>query len=152
MLFHRGVHHHQAVMTGGEAVHLLRVRVGRAEVAQAQGRVASLVAHLLLMTTGVTEDGATMTMIGVHLVVNLARVAVALANRVRAVALHHQMMTIGVTEDGVTMMIGEALLVANLGRVVVARVRVERVARHQAVATTIGILRVLRENGNTMNG
>ena len=137
-------------MTGGEAAHLLQVRVGRAEVAQARGRVARLVAHLLLVTTGVMEDGATMTTIGVHLAVNQARADQALVNRVRVVALH-QMMTIGAMEDGVTTTIGVHPVV-NLGRVVAARVRVERVARHQAVATTIGILRVLRENGNTMNG
>ena len=139
-------------MTGGEAVHLLRVRVGRAEVAQARVRVASLVAHLLLMTIGVMEDGVMMTMMtGVHLAVNQARADQALANRVRVEAPLHQMMTIGVMVDGVTTTIGEALLVENLARVVVARVNLERaVARHHRMM--IGILHVLKDHGNTMNG
>jgi len=150
VLFHRGVHHHhQVVMIGG--VHLLRVRVGRAEVAQALGRVASQMAHLHLMTTGVMEDGVMMMMIGVHLAVNQARADQALANQVRVEAPLHQMMTIGVMEDGVTTTIGEALLVVNLARVAVARVRVERaVARHHRMM--IGILHVLKDHGNTMNG
>ena len=150
MLFHRGVHHPQVVMIGG--VHHLRVRVGRAEVAQARVRVASLVAHPLLMTTGVMEDGVMMTMMtGVHLAVNQARADQALANRVRVEAPLHQMMTIGVMVDGVTTTIGEALLVENLARVVVARVNLERaVDRHHRMM--IGILHALKDHGNTMNG
>ena len=149
MLFHRGVHHHQAVMIGGEAAHLLRVKVGRVEVAQALVRVASLVAHLLLMTIGVMEAGATMTMIGVLLAVNQARADQALANQVRVEAPLQQIMI--VIGDGVTTMIGEALLVVNLARVAVARVNLERaVARHHRMM--IGILHVLKGHGNTMNG
>ena len=151
MLFHRGVHHPQVVMTGGEAVHLLRVRVGRAEVAQARVRVASLVAHLLLMTTGVMEDGVMMMMTGVHQAVNQARADQALANQVRVEAPLHQMMTIGAMADGVTTTIGEALLVESRARVAVARVNLERaVARHHRMM--IGILHVLKGHGNTMNG
>ena len=149
MLFHRGGHHPQVVMIGGEAVHLLRVRVGRAEVAQALERVASLVAHLLLMTTGVMEDGVMMMIGGVHLAVNQARADQARVNRVRAVALRHQMMTM--LGAGVTTTIGEALLAENLARVVAARVNLERaVARHHRMM--IGILHVLKDHGNTMNG
>ena len=149
MLFHRGVHHHQAVMIGGEAAHRPRVRVGRAEVAQDLGRVASQMAHLLLMTIGVMEDGVMMTMIGVHLAVNQVRADQALANLARAVALH--LMTIGVMVDGVTTTIGEALLAENLARVVAARVNLERVAR-LVPQMTIGILHALKDHGNTMNG
>jgi len=139
------------VTIGGGVVHRLRVRVGRAEVAQARVRVASLVAHLLLMTTGVMEDGAMMTMIGVHLAVNQARADQALANQVRAVAPLHLMMMIGVMADGVTTTIGEALPVENLARAVAARVNLERaVARHHRMM--IGILHVLKDHGNTMNG
>ena len=148
MLFHRGVHHHQAVMIGGEAAHRPRVRVGRAEVAQDLGRVASQMAHLLLMTIGVMEDGVMMTMIGVHLAVNQVRADQALANLARAVALH--LMTIGVMVDGVTTTIG-VHLVENLARVVAARVNLERVAR-LVPQMTIGILRALKDHGNTMNG
>lgn len=148
MLFHRGVHHHQAVMIGGEAAHRPRVRVGRAEVAQDLGRVASQMAHLLLMTIGVMEDGVMMTMIGVHLAVNQVRADQALANLARAVALH--LMTIGVMVDGVTTTIG-VHLVENLARVVAARVNLERVAR-LVPQMTIGILHALKDHGNTMNG
>jgi hypothetical protein len=148
VLFHRGVHHHQAVMIGGEAAHRPRVRVGRAEVAQDLGRVASQMAHLLLMTIGVMEDGVMMTMIGVHLAVNQVRADQALANLARAVALH--LMTIGVMVDGVTTTIG-VHLVENLARVVAARVNLERVAR-LVPQMTIGILHALKDHGNTMNG
>ena len=148
MLFHRGVHHHQAVMIGGEAAHRPRVRVGRAEVAQDLGRVASQMAHLLLMTIGVMEDGVMMTMIGVHLAVNQVRADQALANLARAVALH--LMTIGVMVDGVTTTIG-VHLVENLARVVAARVNLARVAR-LVPQMTIGILHALKDHGNTMNG
>jgi len=135
-------------MIGGEVVHLLRVKVGRAEVAQARVRVASQMAHLLLMTTGVMEDGVMMT-IGVLLAVNQARADQARANRVREVALRHQMMTM--LGAGVTTTIGEALLAENLARVVAARVNLERaVARHHRMM--IGILHVLKDHGNTMNG
>merc|ERR1719261_1711077 len=101
-------------MIGG--VHLLRVRVERAEVAQE--KVASQMALQQIMI--VIGDGAQMMIGGeaAHLVVNQARVDQALANRVRAVALHQMMTVLGA---GVTTTIGEALLVANLARVEAAR-------------------------------
>ena len=150
MLFHRGVHHHhQVVMIGGEAVHLLRVRVGRAEVAQALERVASLVVHLHLTTTGVMEDGVTMMMTGVHPAVNQARADQALANQVRVEVALHLMTMLGA---GVTTTIGEALLAENLARVVAARVNLERAVARLHRLVMIGILRVLKGHGNTMNG
>jgi len=110
-------------MIGG--VHLLRVRVGRAEVALARGRVAS---QMALQITIVIGDGVQMMIGGVLLAVNQARADQDQANLVRAVALRQMMTMLG---DGVKTTIGEALLVENLGRVVVARANLERAVAHQ---------------------
>jgi len=111
-------------MIGG--VHHLRVRVGRAEVAQALERVASQMA--LQQITIVIGDGVQMMIGGVLLAVNQARADQDQANRVRVVDLRQMMTMLGA---GVKTTIGEALLVENLGRVVVARVNLERVARQE---------------------
>ena len=124
MLFHRGVHHHQAVMIGGEAAHRPRVRVGRAEVAQDLGRVASQMAPQQIMI--VIGDGVMMT-IGVHLAVNQAKADQARVNLVRAEALHQMITMLGA---GVTTTIG-VHPVANLGRVVAARVNLVRAVAHR---------------------
>ena len=110
-------------MIGGEAAHLLRVRVER--VAQARERVASQMALQQMIVIG---DGVQMMIGGVLLVVNQAKADQDQANRVRAVALRQMMTMLGA---GVMTTIGEALLVANPGRVVVARVNLVRAEAHQ---------------------